>query len=85
MFLSGDEDCLYVNIYTPDLNPKKKFNVLVFIHGGAFMFNHGALYGPDIILDRDIVYVSINYRLGPLGKLNYLFFFIPDNIGSQSI
>lgn len=35
------------------------------------MFDHGALYGPDIILDRDLVYVNINYRLGPLGKINY--------------
>lgn len=32
------------------------------------MFNHGGLYGPDILLDKDIVYVNINYRLGPLGK-----------------
>lgn len=32
------------------------------------MFNHGGLYGPEILLDKDIVYVNLNYRLGPLGK-----------------
>lgn len=64
----GDEDCLYVNVYTPNLNPLKKLDVLVHIHGGAFMFNYGGQYGPQIILDRDVVYINFNYRLGPLGK-----------------
>lgn len=73
LFLLGDEDCLYLNIYTPYVNPKRKLNVLVFIHGGAFMFNHGGLYGPEILLDKDIVYVNINYRLGPLGKEDIIF------------
>lgn len=71
--LKGDEDCLYVNVYTPNTNPKKKMNVLVHIHMGAFMFNWGGFYRPDILLDRDIVYVNFNYRLGPLGKIVLLF------------
>lgn len=32
------------------------------------MFNYGAFQGPQILLDRDIVYVNLNYRLGTLGK-----------------
>nr|AIY68319.1 putative beta-esterase [Leptinotarsa decemlineata] len=68
--VSGDEDCLYLNVYTPSLKHSEALDVLVYIHGGAFMFNYGALYGPQIILDRDVVYVSINYRLGPLGFLS---------------
>lgn len=75
MFL-GDEDCLYVNVYTPNLNPLKKLDVLVFIHGGAFMFNYGGLYGPQIVLERDVVYVNFNYRLGPLGELIYTNYFV---------
>lgn len=67
--IPGDEDCLYVNVYTPDLSPAKKMNVLVYIHGGALMFLYGGYYGPNILLDRDIVYVNFNYRLGPLGKI----------------
>lgn len=43
-------------------------NVVVFIHGGAFTGGQGYHYGPQYLLnDNDLVYVSINYRLGILG------------------
>ena len=32
------------------------------------MYGHGDWYGPRHIMDRDVVYVTFNYRLGPLGK-----------------
>lgn len=66
----GQEDCLYVNVYTP-LNPKSTgpLPVMVFIHGGAFVTGTGATswYSPDYLLDHDVVLVAANYRLGPLG------------------
>ena len=40
----------------------------MYIHGGAFMYGWGHEYGAKIIMDRDAVLVTINYRLGPLGK-----------------
>lgn len=43
------------------------------------MFNSGGLYGPEIILDRDVVYVNLNYRLGPLGKKSNIRIFIGHN------
>lgn len=45
---------------------------MVFFHGGGFMCGAGtsAFYGPDHLLDHDIVYVGVNYRLGPLGFLS---------------
>lgn len=64
----GNEDCLYLNIYTHTTNVSANLDVLVHIHGGAFMFGGGAGYGPYIIMDRNIVYVNFNYRLGPLGN-----------------
>lgn len=72
-YFSGDEDCLYLNIYTSKLDPAALLNVIVHIHGGAFMFNHGGSYGPKILLDRDVVYVTLNYRLGPLGNTHGTF------------
>ncbi|KAE9536014.1 hypothetical protein AGLY_007915 [Aphis glycines] len=69
----GSEDCLYLNVYTPKLPqegliPGGLMNVIVYIHGGAFQFGAGIGYGPHYLLDsEDFVYVSINYRLGPLG------------------
>ncbi|CAH0585492.1 unnamed protein product [Chrysodeixis includens] len=66
----GSENCLYVNIATPKLNPGANLPVLVFIHGGAFMYGQGALYDPTHIMDTDMVVVTLNYRLGPLGFLS---------------
>lgn len=44
---------------------------MVWIHGGAYYMGSGNgdtdRFGPDYMLDRDIVLVTINYRLGPLG------------------
>jgi acetyl esterase/lipase len=44
--------------------------VMVFIYGGAFTMgdNKADQYGPHYLLDKDIVLVSINYRLGVLGE-----------------
>ena len=51
-------------------------DVMVFIHPGAFMYGSGRIYYPDNILQNDdIVYVSINYRLGVLvGKHAMLYY-----------
>lgn len=43
---------------------------MLYIHGGGFTCGSGSstVYGPEYLLDEDIVLVTINYRLGPLGK-----------------
>jgi carboxylesterase type B len=45
---------------------------MVWIHGGGFTTGSGNFetdfYGPGYILDRDVVLVTINYRLGPFGN-----------------
>ena len=45
---------------------------MVWIHGGGFVFGSGNgetdIYGPANFMDKDIVFVTINYRLGPFGK-----------------
>ncbi|KAL3282159.1 hypothetical protein HHI36_005354 [Cryptolaemus montrouzieri] len=72
--IEGDEDCLYLNVYTPRL-PSENLEllpVMVFFHGGGFLCGGGNSYwyGPDVLLDRDIVLVVTNYRLGALGFLS---------------
>lgn len=44
---------------------------MVWIHGGAFVGGSGneQFYGPQYFMTEDIVFVTINYRLGALGKL----------------
>ncbi|XP_076685710.1 cholinesterase-like isoform X2 [Andrena cerasifolii] len=70
----GQEDCLYLDVFTPVLNFKNITTpkpVMVWIYGGAFVMGSTwqALFGPDFFLEHDTVYVAMNYRLGPLGFL----------------
>ena len=45
---------------------------MVWVHGGGFVSGDGGdrLYGPRYLLDRDVILVTFNYRLGPLGTLS---------------
>lgn len=59
-------------------------NVVVFIHGGAFVGGQGIVYGPQYLLDNnDFVYVSINYRLGILGFASTDDNILPGNNGMK--
>ncbi|XP_068913115.1 venom carboxylesterase-6-like [Tenebrio molitor] len=80
-YVLGNEDCLYLNIYTPDLNQSANLDVIVFIHGGGFMFGYGGFQEPQFIQDRDVVFISLNYRLGPLGFLSTEDNVVPGNNG----
>ncbi|XP_037080974.1 acylcarnitine hydrolase-like [Pollicipes pollicipes] len=71
--LEGDEDCLFANVYTPQLPALERavggLPVMVFIHGGGFTMGSGdeEVYGPNYFMDETVVLVTFNYRLGPLG------------------
>lgn len=63
------EDCLYLNITTPDVEPNKPLPVMVWIHGGGFIFGSGShpIYQSDVLSQQGVVLVTINYRIGALG------------------
>ncbi|KAK4880588.1 hypothetical protein RN001_008734 [Aquatica leii] len=67
----GNEDCLYLNVYTPQLPDGKKalLPVMFYIGGEQFEFDDSRKekVGPELLLDKDVVLVTINYRLGVLG------------------
>nr|XP_033325143.1 esterase E4-like [Megalopta genalis] len=67
----GDENCLTLNIYTPKVK-RSNLPVLVFIHGGGYLTGNSShyLYGLDHLLDKDLLLVTLNYRLGPFGFLS---------------
>lgn len=74
------EDCLALNIYSPAADQKRR-PVVVWIHGGAFVFGSGSqpLYnGASFAKDHDLVVVTINYRLGVLGLL-----YLGDRLGEE--
>lgn len=71
--LLGNEDCLFLNVYVPW--PKKddqKLPVMFWVHGGSFNKGNGGwqYYGPDYLIEQDVIVVTINYRLGILGFLS---------------
>ena len=77
----GNEDCLWLNVYTRDLVVSKKRPVIVWIHGGNFVRGSASDYEPDYILDEDIVLVTIQYRLGMFGFLSNEDSSAPGNYG----
>lgn len=66
-----DEDCLYLNVWTPNLDRDKKLPVMFWIHGGGMTVGSGAMpfYHGGTLAEGGAVVVTINYRLGPLGFL----------------
>nr|XP_022909379.1 esterase B1-like [Onthophagus taurus] len=79
--ITGSEDCLYLNVYTPEITTNLK-PVMVFIHAGAFLAGSGStiLYGPEYLISQNIVLVTLNYRVGALGFLS-LEPDLPGNVG----
>ena len=68
-----NEDCLMLNIWTTGLGDRKRRAVIVRLHGGDFIAGSGSdpMYGGQGIAARgDIVYITVNHRLGLLGHLD---------------
>lgn len=80
-----DEDCLYLNVWTPATDGAKR-PVMVWIHGGGFLSGAGSLpwyNGTKFAAGHDVVVVTINYRLGPLGFM-YLGDLAPSELGADA-
>ncbi|XP_045535871.1 juvenile hormone esterase [Papilio machaon] len=81
----GSEDCLYVNVFSPNLKPTKPLPVMVFIHGGGFTGGSGSdeFYGPNYLIRHDVIIVTLNYRLEILGFLCLDTEDVPGNAGMK--
>jgi len=69
-----NEDCLYLNVYTPRPRFGRRLEdfvhpVMVWIHGGALFLGESDDYDPTRLVEQGIVVVTINYRLGLPGFL----------------
>lgn len=73
--LEGDEDCLYLNVWSPDTTAS--LPVMVFIHGGGnqqgstgeIQTGTELYHGKNLAERGNVIVVTIQYRLGPLGFL----------------
>jgi para-nitrobenzyl esterase len=71
--VQGDEDCLFLNVYAPRAGSAAAATaarrpVMVWIHGGGNVVGHAGFYdGGNLAASQNVVVVTVNYRLGPLG------------------
>jgi len=67
------EDCLYLNVWTPDANAKEKLPVLVYFYGGGFVAGDGSesRYDGESLARKGIVTLTVNYRLGIFGFFSH--------------
>ncbi|PYO50644.1 MAG: hypothetical protein DMD72_01860, partial [Gemmatimonadetes bacterium] len=71
---TSSEDCLFLNVWRPaGAAPGTKVPVMVWIHGGAFVFGSGSLPGISGVefAKQGVVLVNFNYRLGRLGHFAF--------------
>ena len=84
--IRGQEDCLLLNVYVPDIafnDPQVRLPVMVWIHGGSLTTgsNNYQDYGPIHFINKNVIIVTINYRLGPFGFLVLGNDMVPGNAG----
>ncbi|CAG9772123.1 unnamed protein product [Ceutorhynchus assimilis] len=79
----GDEDCLYLNVYVPEIPKSEKLPVIFSIHWGGLTSGNGdgGYYNPKYFMDFEVILVIINYRVGILGFLSTLDDAAPGNFG----
>jgi para-nitrobenzyl esterase len=69
------ENCLGINVWTPGYNDGTKRPVLLWLHGGGFTsgnsIEHPEYHGENLSRQGDIVFCSLNHRLGPMGFANF--------------
>ena len=64
------EDCLFLNVWTPDANPKAERAVMVYFHGGAYAngtVTDPLTHGGRLAAAGDVVVVTVNHRLNAFG------------------
>lgn len=66
------ENCLHLNVFTKNLPVRDDSPLrptVVYIHGGAFQLGSASDHKPHLLMERDVVLVTVNYRLGAFGFL----------------
>lgn len=69
-----EEDCLYLNVWTPAKSENEKLPVFMWIHGGGLVAGSGVetvCRGAEFAREKGVVVVTINYRLGFFGFFSH--------------
>jgi para-nitrobenzyl esterase len=71
----GAENCLFLNVFTPHVKSddgrrdrdRRGLPVMFWIHGGGLINGSSTPYNPELLVRKEVIVVTINYRLGFLG------------------
>ncbi|WP_280301572.1 carboxylesterase/lipase family protein [Nocardia neocaledoniensis] len=73
------EDCLTLNVTAPAAPSAGPRPVMVFIHGGGYLIGAASMYsGARLAARGDVIVVSVTYRLGALGYVDFSEFSTPE-------
>ena len=80
--LEVSEDCLYLNVWTPALDPTAKLPVMVWVHGGSNKsgWSYENNYRGHVLAPQGVVVISVAYRNGLFGFLSH-----PDLAGEDAV
>jgi para-nitrobenzyl esterase len=67
---ASSEDCLYLSVHSPRHAPTDRLPVMVFIHGGANRAGSGSGFAESLLVNHDVVLVTMQYRLGVFGFIS---------------
>ncbi|KAJ2951905.1 hypothetical protein O0L34_g4156 [Tuta absoluta] len=83
--LVGSEDCLYLDVISPNINSEKPLPVMFWIGKYAFFYHIDDIIDPSLLVDKDVVFVRCGFRVGALGFLSINEFIAPGNCGLKDI
>lgn len=81
----GTEDCLYLEIWTPNVNPEKPIPIMFWIGTFGFTYNLDCILDPSSIMEQQVVFIKCGFRLGPFGFLSINDFTAPGNSGLKDV
>ncbi|XP_061706653.1 juvenile hormone esterase-like isoform X1 [Cydia pomonella] len=81
--ITGKLDCLHINIYVPNSAIINHLPVMIYIFGGMFRFGFAGryIYGPRFLVRHDVIFITLNYRIGPYGFMCLNTSKVPGNQG----
>ncbi|KAI5644453.1 carboxylesterase family domain-containing protein [Phthorimaea operculella] len=83
--IDGSEDCLYLDVISPNIKPDKPLPVMFWIGNYGYTYHVDEIIDPSFIVDEEVIFVRCGFRLGPLGFLSINDLIAPGNCGMKDI
>ncbi|CAH0591613.1 unnamed protein product [Chrysodeixis includens] len=81
----GAEDCLYVEVCSPNIQPDNPLPVMFWIGGFCFTYTIDHILDAALLVEQNVVYVRCGFRTGPFGFLSINDYTAPGNCGLKDV